>query len=472
MTLRHPVFSLALVFSVFRLVPALHAVPGSLPSTASSNLTTVFANGGAVSTAQATSGGVSTLTVTSTAPTTVLNWGNFWDNTTAGGLSDANTAIVFTLPGATASILNEIAGVGTTAATTIAGPLSSNGKVFLLNQNGIVVSGTSTINTAGFYLSTLQENVSYFEQNGTLQVFSSTPPVASTSGAINVNQSLSTIGGSGDVRLAGNGVLVSGTISGNVYIVDVGAATPSLVGVTGTIASTTVGGTTVGGNLTTSGTNAQVRLATLSVGGNLSIASGGGQVELAQSGTTTVTGSTVVNTVGATNGNVSSHHTIISAGLAITTGTGTGTNNGTVSLGDIQPPHDHRRNLFGRRLQRCDPYPGDIDDCRNLQRHSDRRKHHHPKFWFDLGHPCHGYHDRYVRKRPSSGFECQNYLQRLGRGEYRLFEFDRKHRDHDDRQYFLGHQHHDAGVESDDHDRNNFADGHDFFERRGFARNG
>jgi len=318
-------------------LPALRA---SLPTTASSNLTTVYASGGAVSTTQATSGPNSTLTVTSTAPITVLNWGNFWDGTAAGGTAATTDSIVFTLPGATSSILNEIAGTGTTAATTL-GNLSSNGKVFLLNPHGFLALGGGTINTAGFYLSTLQENVSYFEQNGTLQVFSSTPPVGTTTGSINVSQTISTVGGSGDVRLAGNGVVVNGTINGNAYIVDVGAATPGSVHVTGAIASTTVGGVTVGGNLTISGTNASVVLAStgsLSVGGNLSVTTGGGangSVELSNSGNTTVTGSTVVNTVGSTNGNVTSGNTIITAGLAITTGTGTGTGNGSVQINDV-----------------------------------------------------------------------------------------------------------------------------------------
>src|SRR5271167_1465557 len=69
-------------------LPVLRA---TLPNTTSTNLTTVYASGGAVSTTQATSGLITTLTVTSTAPTTVLNWANFWDSTANGGAANAIT---------------------------------------------------------------------------------------------------------------------------------------------------------------------------------------------------------------------------------------------------------------------------------------------------------------------------------------------------------------------------------------------
>ena len=328
----------ALMAGSLAVLPALRA---SLPTTASSNLTTVYASGGAVSTTQATGGANTTLTVTSTAPITVLNWGNFWDGTAAGGTAATTDFIVFTLPGATSSILNEIAGTGTTNPTTL-GNLSSNGKVFLLNPNGFLATGTGTINTAGFYLSTLQENVSYFEQNGTLQVFSSTPPVGATTGTINVSQTISTVGGSGDVRLAGNGVIVNGTINGNAYIVDVGGATPGNVQIAGSIASTTIGGVTVGGNLTVSGTNANVLLSqggVLTVGANLSVSTGGGangNVNLGATNATTVTGTSTINTVGATNGSVTDTDGINAlGGLAVTTGSGSGTLNGSASLGSV-----------------------------------------------------------------------------------------------------------------------------------------
>jgi len=321
-----------LLASALLVLPSLRA---TLPDSSSANLTVGFASGGTV-----TPGVVgSTLTITSTAPTTVLNWGNFWDGTAEGGTSAPTDTIHYTLPLATSSLLNVVAGTGTTAATTIAGSITSNGKIFLLNPNGITIGATGIINTAGFYASSVPENISYFEQNGNLQVFTTTPQVAATTGAITVTNgaSITTAGSTGDLRLAANGVtLQGGTIAGNVYVVDLGAASPVGVSI-GTVATEIVSG--VGNNLTITAHSAPVTLSATggtTVPGNLVITSGGGLVNLAQTGATAVTGTSSITTTGNTNGNVTTGTgTFTSGATTVVTGTGASASDGTVNIGGL-----------------------------------------------------------------------------------------------------------------------------------------
>ena len=310
-----------------------HALRATLPSTTTGsggNLTVVYPS----STGTVTTGITgSTLTINSSAPITVLNWANFWDGTANGGTSAPGDIINFALPGATASILNNVSAGG--AGTTINGSITSNGKVFLLNSAGITIGATGYINTAGFYASTVPENLAYFEANGNLQVFTSTPPAAATTGAITTTAgaTIATVGGGGDIRLAGAGVsLGAGSITGNVFVTDV-SASAAVTAPNFTVASTSSGGTTVGGNLTITGKGAAVNLGSTSgnVGGNLSVTTGGGTLTL---GTITVTGNSAINTTGSTNGNVTGG-SLSTAGATIVTGTGSSTNDGTVNLPNV-----------------------------------------------------------------------------------------------------------------------------------------
>ena len=74
----------------------------------------------------------------------VINWNSF--NVGRG------KAVTFQQPGAGAAILNRVTGPG---GASIAGSLSSNGQVFLIDRNGIIITPTGSVNTAGFVASSL-----------------------------------------------------------------------------------------------------------------------------------------------------------------------------------------------------------------------------------------------------------------------------------------------------------------------------
>lgn len=77
----------------------------------------------------------------------ILNWNNFGSG--ADQIAVADT-IRYNLPGAAASVLNIVSGG---AQTTINGTIESNGKVYVLNPNGIVIGGTARIDTNAFVAS-------------------------------------------------------------------------------------------------------------------------------------------------------------------------------------------------------------------------------------------------------------------------------------------------------------------------------
>ena len=111
----------------------------ALPGTGSNNLMTTSG----VSTSQSGS------TLTITAPNkSVLTWQAFGSGTDTIGLSDT---VAYTLPSSTSSVLNIVAGG---ARTQIDGTISSNGNVFVLNPNGVVIGGGARIDTNALVIST------------------------------------------------------------------------------------------------------------------------------------------------------------------------------------------------------------------------------------------------------------------------------------------------------------------------------
>src|SRR5215217_6119850 len=83
------------------------------------------------------------LTVTNT-PGTIINWNAF-----SIGRGEVTR---FVQPSAASAVLNRVVGQ---EASSILGRLGSNGRVFLINPNGIVFGAGSVVNTAGFIASTL-----------------------------------------------------------------------------------------------------------------------------------------------------------------------------------------------------------------------------------------------------------------------------------------------------------------------------
>jgi filamentous hemagglutinin family protein len=233
------VFSFASVFAV--------------PSITSTNLQTTA---GVTATANGN-------TLTFTAPDkAVLTWQAFGSGTDTIGLNDA---LNYVLPSKNASVLNIVAGG---ASTTIDGSLTSNGNVYVLNPNGLLIGGGARIETNRLVLST-SDNPAFasylFQQEGRLpsQATLGTVPAGTTgisSGAIiSVGENITI----NSKNVIAGGVVVQGGLNinadGNVNIGSSGLAyiNGDLV-VNNANGATTLGSagnsTLISGNATVSGT--------------------------------------------------------------------------------------------------------------------------------------------------------------------------------------------------------------------------
>ena len=290
----------------------------TLPNTGSGNLNVVFGTATYPTLASGTSGA---LNFTISSNITVLGWSHFLDGVLpgdAGGVLAAGDIINFVLPSTSSAVLNQVTGGATT--TINGGTISSNGKVFILNPAGIAIGSTGSISAASFYASTIPETLAYFESNGNLQVFTSTPPANSTAGNVTVagGAQLSTVGGAGTIGFAGNSVSIGGaaatTVAGNLYLESQGGAIAVSAG---------AGGLTVG---------------SATAGGNLTVVSNGGAIDLANGSATTVWATATVSSAGAvTNGAVTAtnNFSATTAGTLSTINAGTGTTAGAVTLANI-----------------------------------------------------------------------------------------------------------------------------------------
>ncbi|RFC46189.1 MAG: Large exoprotein involved in heme utilization or adhesion, partial [Verrucomicrobia bacterium] len=113
--------------------PCVYAAPASLPT-----------GGQIVSGAASISQSGSTLTVTQTTSNVATNWQSF--NIGAG-----NT-VNFVQPSASAVSLNRVVG---NDVSVIQGALNANGKIFLLNPNGVLFTPSAQVNVGGIVASTL-----------------------------------------------------------------------------------------------------------------------------------------------------------------------------------------------------------------------------------------------------------------------------------------------------------------------------
>ena len=84
------------------------------------------------------------VTVTQTTPSAIINWNTF--NIGAGETTR------FVQPGATSVILDRV--TGGAGPSTLSGNLISNGQVFLVNPDGVLVGPTGKIQTGGFLATT------------------------------------------------------------------------------------------------------------------------------------------------------------------------------------------------------------------------------------------------------------------------------------------------------------------------------
>src|SRR5687768_6733878 len=131
-----------------------------------------------------------TLTVTN-APGTIINWNGF-----SIGSGEATR---FVQQSAASAVLNRVVGRD---ASSILGTLASNGRVFLINPNGIVFGAGAMIDTAGFIASTLNMTDQDFLA-GRLRF---------AGGGSGILHNAGTIRASGDIVLAGPTIQNEGLI--------------------------------------------------------------------------------------------------------------------------------------------------------------------------------------------------------------------------------------------------------------------
>jgi filamentous hemagglutinin family protein len=222
------------------------------------------------------SGSGNTFTVQNT-PGTIINWQSF-------GIS-TQEVMRFLQQSGSSAVLNRVTGA---TSSTILGQLQSNGRVFLVNPNGVVFGGSAQVNTTSFTATTGQVADSSFLAGNTTPAGGATLTVSgSFSGSVSLTGTTATISeltSSGDLSIYTG---TSGTFnSPNVRIVNTGAATGS-------------GGVTVvsNGNITVANPSGGIAVS----GGNVVLTStgantaGGGIITVAPpSGVTTSGGGTSV----------------------------------------------------------------------------------------------------------------------------------------------------------------------------------
>ncbi|GLR91995.1 adhesin [Bradyrhizobium iriomotense] len=154
-------------------------------------------SGGKVTSGQATIGAPSGngLTINQTSSKAVIDWNSF--SVGAGG------SVNFVQPDANSAVLNRVTG---TMSSTIAGKISANGQVFLINPNGIAITPTGSVQVGGgFVASTLDIDNADFNAGRFNFVGKGASAAISNAGSIS--------GASGSfVGLIGGSVSNSGTI--------------------------------------------------------------------------------------------------------------------------------------------------------------------------------------------------------------------------------------------------------------------
>src|ERR1700733_12823037 len=119
---------------------------------------------------------------------TIISWEEF--------SIDAQETTIFILPDSGSTVLNQVSSL---SSSTIDGLLSSNGNIYLINVNGMLVTPNGQINTAGLLASTLDTPDSGFLAGGVM-LFS-----GNSTNAV-VNQGIIT-GWNDDVILISNNVV-------------------------------------------------------------------------------------------------------------------------------------------------------------------------------------------------------------------------------------------------------------------------
>ncbi len=149
-----------------------------------------------------------TLTIQQQSDQAIIEWNSF-------NIGENNT-VTFNQPSAAASALNRVISGNP---TTLAGVLNANGKVFVVNENGIYFTPTSTINAHSFAASTLALSNDDFLNNKLLFKLDDVDNIFSS---IVHKGSITTLDG-GFTALLGGAIDSEGTINANLGKIGIGA---------------------------------------------------------------------------------------------------------------------------------------------------------------------------------------------------------------------------------------------------------
>jgi filamentous hemagglutinin family protein len=192
-----------------------------------------------------TSGNTTTIT---TADKAIIDWLSF--------TIPADQTVKFVQAAATSVVLNEVTG---SAASKIDGALNANGRVFILNPNGIIFSSAAQVNVGALVASTLSMNNSDFT-NGNYALTASTG-----SGSVSSAGYIKTADGGFAALVSRGGVSQTGILNasgGDALIVaadgltlNLSATTPGLSSLSGYKIGTLDGTASVGGTLNLASTS-------------------------------------------------------------------------------------------------------------------------------------------------------------------------------------------------------------------------
>ncbi|WP_178130912.1 MBG domain-containing protein [Reyranella sp. CPCC 100927] len=135
------------------------------------------------------------MTINQSTSSAIVNWQSF----SVG----AGSSVTIVQPSASSALLNRVNG---NTPSTIAGSINANGQVYLVNPNGITITGSGTVNAAGFVASTL--GISDDDFTSGRRSFAGKGASAAV-----VNHGTISIGRGGYAALIGGSVDNAGTIS-------------------------------------------------------------------------------------------------------------------------------------------------------------------------------------------------------------------------------------------------------------------
>jgi filamentous hemagglutinin family protein len=169
--------------------------------------------GGAVVTGSATiSTSGSTETINQTTQNAIINWNSF--NIAKGETTQVNQ------PGATSTEIEQIFKSG--QLSSLNGNLLSNGRIIIINPNGVIIGNNGNINTAGFIASSAGLANGSVDPNSTISALNFSK--AGKANAKIINKGTITVADTGLVALVAPTVRNDGLIKGNLSKIQLGAA--------------------------------------------------------------------------------------------------------------------------------------------------------------------------------------------------------------------------------------------------------